>query len=216
MKRGLAVTPCLGPPLADAAAPTTGRHTSQAMSAWDQLRWAGHDAMAAARNTARRVFGARLILNHGPRIVLILRRKVSANRPGRLILNERATLEAISHADALSSLTTIELERLPLHKQWEAMSQADLAIGVHGAGLANALLMPECGVLIEIRERLRPGYTQFVPRGGTMYLAYTDAKIRDLSAYEFFHRNITINTTLMATYVKEGIRKWNWCRRSLG
>ena len=41
-------------------------------------------------------------------------------------------------------------DQLPLEalddKQWEALSTSDIVIGVHGAGLANAIFMPLCAV----------------------------------------------------------------------
>ena len=151
----------------------------------------------------------------GPRLSFITRSKVSLNRPGRFVINEAAVLAALrrtsGHGRPTGTVQTVTFEQLPLHMQWQAVARTDVLVGVHGAGLANAIFLPRCGTLVEVVPAISKGkkpllgmYTQTVSKGHHFSLM-------DESGCCGFHYNLTLDPQNLSAVVEKAREKWWRC-----
>ena len=151
----------------------------------------------------------------GPRLSFITRSKVSLNRPGRFVINEAAVLAALrrhsGHGRPTGTVQTVTFEQLPLHMQWQAVARTDVLVGVHGAGLANAIFLPRCGTLVEVVPAISKGkkpllgmYTQTVSKGHHFALM-------DESGCCGFHYNLTLDLQNLSAVVEKAREKWWRC-----
>jgi len=104
---------------------------------------------------------------------------------------------------------------MTLREQWSAMMQTDVLVGVHGAGLANAMFLHSCGVLLEMwpmgKVSARP-YSEFHSR----YLRYDDeycdtnlpCRSGDLRGT---HRNLMVNVSRLRTLAADAVATWRAC-----
>ena len=106
-----------------------------------------------------------------PRITFMVRLKASHGiAVGRKILNPDAVERALA---AHGSVRRASFEEFTLTQQLETMMSTDVLIGVHGAGLSNAMFLPRCGMLIEmwpLGGQIAGPYSDFHGR----YMAYHD------------------------------------------
>jgi hypothetical protein len=91
----------------------------------------------------RRALLERLDVDAGARRRLYVSRGDAADRR---VLNEEEVVEAL----AALGFERVILGQLPLPAQLRAFAEAEVVIGAHGAGLANAIVAPECAWLIEL------------------------------------------------------------------
>ena len=82
---------------------------------------------------------------------------------GRKILNEEELLTAVQEAMALNGdrVEGHQMDALPVREQLRKVSESDVLLGMHGAGLAHALLLPRHGALVELYPCSFPVRTSF-------------------------------------------------------
>ncbi|KAL1515578.1 hypothetical protein AB1Y20_002198 [Prymnesium parvum] len=85
------------------------------------------------------------------RITLLLRLGLSHGGLARRIQNAQEAVRAVDAA-ALSAypVRVVAFDGVPPHRQLEIITQSDVYIGPHGAGMLNALFLPRCAVLLEM------------------------------------------------------------------
>jgi capsular polysaccharide biosynthesis protein len=102
--------------------------------------------------------------NYRPAVMARLRQKYVQHLGGtgsgrRLYVSRaRAPLRRVANEDALVRLLSrhrierVFLEELPFDQEVRLLSETDLLVGSHGAGLTNMLFMPEGGRVVEFRR----------------------------------------------------------------
>tara|TARA_B110001452_G_scaffold68005_1_gene54767 strand:+ start:602 stop:2041 length:1440 start_codon:yes stop_codon:yes gene_type:complete len=149
------------------------------------------------------------------RLTLVVRTKVSPQpgKQGRQINNLAQILAALGKQRPLAAVSTAAFEELPLHKQWEVCSRTDVLVGVHGAGLGNAIFLPRTSTFIEIFPQVRAGanslrgmYASNVPKQNYFQL-------QDLSGCCGFGYNLTLNVSDVLQIVHHAKAQWQVNRR---
>ena len=84
-----------------------------------------------------------------PRITLLLREKASHRTytVGRLVLNP---LEVESALSRVGRVRVVSFENYTIAQQLQVMLETDVLVGVHGAGLSNAMFLDRCGIVVEL------------------------------------------------------------------
>ncbi|KAK6175453.1 hypothetical protein SNE40_013915 [Patella caerulea] len=68
----------------------------------------------------------------------------------RKIKNEDEFLESVTELLRGHEVKAVQLETIPMEKQLELVSETDILVGMHGAGLSHTLFLPKHGGLIEL------------------------------------------------------------------
>lgn len=68
----------------------------------------------------------------------------------RLVLNEMDLVATIESEISNSKVSLVQFETLSFHEQVEVARRSHVMIGMHGAGLTNAIWMPEHSVVLEL------------------------------------------------------------------
>jgi len=119
----------------------------------------------------------------GPTITLMLRKDYLAhprigNRGAtRKIGNEQEVVSALEAVAPGAVVLAMNPAELTMREQVEIISKTDLLIGVHGAGMTYALLLPDGAHVIEMKPRSHRGEPHFKAMSnwaGLDYFAFTD------------------------------------------
>lgn len=107
-----------------------------------------------------------------PELLIIQRLANSAGsvkgRIGRTVINEDEIVDVLyEEFGQVLRIRVIDFARLPIFEQIELVSQTDILMGVHGAGLAHLLFTPKHAVTIEIRPSRLPVSNDI--HGGEMF-----------------------------------------------
>ena len=90
------------------------------------------------------------------KITIIIRRNAvyhprnTEGKVGRKIFNEPELIQALMNAFPDACVQAIMMEALPFHLQLEIISQTDLLIGMHGAGMSHTLFLPQHAAVLEL------------------------------------------------------------------
>ena len=112
------------------------------------------------------------------RVVFIQRKPYQsgskARRVGRILLNEDAIMLRTSHALPGASVQGARMELLTQREQVSLLGGADVAIGMHGAGMVNVGFMRPGSRVIEIfpRHKRRWGYRNLCQYIGLRYVDF--------------------------------------------
>ncbi len=105
----------------------------------------------------------------------------------RKIANEEALLAAVSSASSSWSVRGVVLDELPMSAQLAAIAGADVLVGMHGAALTLAALLPTHAGLIELQPAYLSPHTHFKMLARWRHLPYlcwkNEVKARELENY---------------------------------
>jgi capsular polysaccharide biosynthesis protein len=110
----------------------------------------------------------------------LARDQADSARPGRLYVTreESSRRRIVNHDEVLVTLarhgfSEVSAERLSVQEQIALFAQAEAVIGVHGAGLANAIFSAPGTLLVELQpefRKMRPVYWNLAAVSGLRYI----------------------------------------------
>lgn len=114
--------------------------------------------------------------NKEPRIVIIDRRVIPsfyvANEGADYGPNRRSIPNLGQVAESLSGLGEVRIlspEHLPIPEIIQELSEADVLVGQHGAGLSNMVWMNQKGLVFEISDKERPHFRELAAKARLSY-----------------------------------------------
>ena len=154
-----------------------------------------------------------------PRITLLLRTCASHGVSlGRKVLNPAEVETALGE---LGSVRRASFESVGLKEQLNTMLQTDVLVGVHGAGLSNAMFLHRCGLMIEMWPLGRQpagAYSEFHANYVSYHDTFCNASvevtcdfIRTRNDHHATYRPLLVDTDRLVRLVRSHLSKWRSC-----
>ena len=187
-------------------------------------RWAGvlidfYNYLSLQQGRARRVREGRDPVSHepirglevaapqSPNILLLTR----GRSMGRFIANPQCIIDAA----AARNLTVVECcnSQAPFVQQQEWYQQADILVGLHGAGFTNLLWMAPGGLVVEVKTHYNPDNRYFEPLGKHLDHAYS---LVDGRAFHKGEAGYHFTDEWCAQLVRTVHERWQWKHSEAG